>query len=303
MALFKNINNAGSGISKDIQRKHGLGDFFKILGRKFWYLFPVNMLYMLFYIPLLFSVIFYRVGGMLNIILAGVFFLLFAAVIGPATGGFFRVMRYFSLEQPTFMSHTFFKTFKKDYFRNLFWGIVNIVAVFSAYSSFKIYPKYFGDSALKYIFLGVIVFVMLTILMMDFYFFLLSTSAELSMKDTIKDAFCLVSIALKKNVLTLIIIAIVVALVAIFLYIINLWLLLFFFPASLIGLIITYNSYPYIQKYVINPYYRQKGEVNPELEFEYAKDIAIFQDMGGKEKPIVIDKKVKTKRRGGKDIS
>lgn len=79
--------------------------------------------------------------------------------------------------------------------------------------------------------------------------------------------------------------------------------MLFFLPAAFIGLVIAYNCYPYIQKYIINPYYREKGEVNPELEFEYAKDTAIFKDMGGKEKPVVIDKKVKTKRRGGKDIS
>ena len=303
MALFKDINNAGSGIAKNTQRKKGLGDFFKIFGRKFWNLFTVNMLYMLFYIPLALSIVCFRVGGLVGSILTIVFFLAFAAISGPATGGFFRVMRAYSLEQPLFMTHTFFKTFKRDYFKNLAWGIVNILVVISAYCSFKIYPKYFGDSPLKYVCLAVVAFIVLSVAMMDFYFFFLSTSTQLSMKDTVKDSFCLVSIGLKKNLLTLVISVVVFAAFFVFFYVLGILFMLFFLPASFIGLVIAYNCYPYIQKYIINPYYREKGEVNPELEFEYAKDTAIFKDMGGKEKPVVIEKKVKTKRRGGKDIS
>ena len=52
-----------------------------------------------------------------------------------------------------------------------------------------------------------------------------------------------------------------------------------------------------IQKYVINPYYTSIGKVNPELITEDEDDEEpIFQDMGGKEKPIEKRKKGKGRR-------
>jgi hypothetical protein len=49
-----------------------------------------------------------------------------------------------------------------------------------------------------------------------------------------------------------------------------------------------FNSYPNIQKYVINPYYEQRGENNP--EYDYLKPVSavegVFTDRGGTEKPI-----------------
>ena len=53
-----------------------------------------------------------------------------------------------------------------------------------------------------------------------------------------------------------------------------------------------------IQKYVINPYYVSIGEINPELDESSDADDeeVIFEDMGGKEKPIEKRKKTKGKR-------
>lgn len=304
MGIFRNANESGAGIAKKTDSNHGFMEFWKIFGRKFWNLFSLNILYMLFYIPLLLSLVFYRVGGsLINYIVSGIFMIVFCFLLGPATGGMFKVLRAYSLEQPIFMAHTFFKGFRREYKKNLFWGIVDMVTILSVYSSFRIYPKYFNDSVLKYLFLSVIVFVALTVLMMNFYYFLLSVSTDLSFKNTVKDSFCLVTIALKKNIITLLISVLIFAVVFLLLSIAQLWILFLFLPAAIIGFIISYNCYPYIQKYVINPYYREKGEINPEIEYEYAKD-KIFEDMGGKEKPVRIERKNKrVKGRGGKDIS
>ena len=69
-------------------------------------------------------------------------------------------------------------------------------------------------------------------------------------------------------------------------------------------------SYPIIQKYIINPYYEQRGEINPELlgevetEHDPESEDVLFEDMGGKEKPLVSKKAPKAKDRktgsGGK---
>jgi len=74
-----------------------------------------------------------------------------------------------------------------------------------------------------------------------------------------------------------------------------------FMPAAFAGLIIVFNSYPVIQKYVINPYYAQRGEVNPEYLSTQTGGENVFEDQGGKEKPIEAPKKQKKTK--GKVIS
>ncbi len=92
-----------------------------------------------------------------------------------------------------------------------------------------------------------------------------------------------------------------VALVFLFIFLISINLqflfLLPFMPATLIGFIVCYNCYPVIQKYVINPYYESRGEVNPELPKETDEEETVFEDMGGREAPIKADKK-KGKNKG-----
>lgn len=73
------------------------------------------------------------------------------------------------------------------------------------------------------------------------------------------------------------------------------WIILPFFPAAFLLFVTAFNSYPVIQKYVINPYYTSIGEINPELLNESDEE-TLFEDMGGKEKPIEKRKKTKGKR-------
>ena len=72
-------------------------------------------------------------------------------------------------------------------------------------------------------------------------------------------------------------------------------------PASWLGLVITFRSYPVIQKYIINPYYEQRGEVNPELAQTVTdEEETVFEDRGGEEKPIEPAKKSGGKSSGGR---
>ena len=63
-----------------------------------------------------------------------------------------------------------------------------------------------------------------------------------------------------------------------------------------------FNSYPQIQKYVIDPYYEERGEVNPEYGVYSAEDEddILFVDKGGEEAPI---ESKKTKQKKNKTIS
>ena len=67
---------------------------------------------------------------------------------------------------------------------------------------------------------------------------------------------------------------------------------------------VTVNSYPSIQKYIINPYYEKRGEVNPEIELTRpaSADEAVFSDMGGMEKPVDLKvQPVKTSKNPAKE--
>ena len=109
-------------------------------------------------------------------------------------------------------------------------------------------------------------------------------------------SFALTCIALKKNIITLLLSALVVIVFA-FLCYVNFYclFLLPFMPMSFIWLMVCFNCYPVIQKLVINPYYEQRGEENPELRYTSPSDPeeSIFVDQGGKEKPVEPKKKPK----------
>ena len=61
-----------------------------------------------------------------------------------------------------------------------------------------------------------------------------------------------------------------------------------FVPLAWLGFLSVFCCYPAIQKHIINPYYKQTGEKNPEIP-DYAEQ-AIFTDMGGSEKPVDLKK-------------
>ena len=120
------------------------------------------------------------------------------------------------------------------------------------------------------------------------------------MKNLFKNSFALAFAALKQNVISTIFVVFFATLMIIFFIAMPPFALLIipFFPMALTWFIVCFNCYPVIQKYVINPFYESRGEINPELT-DGTEDIdeeTIFEDMGGKEKPIEKRKKGKGKR-------
>ena len=54
MGLFKNnYERAGVGIAKNAPKKKGFFRYMEIFGRKFWKLIELNLLYFVFFLPLL----------------------------------------------------------------------------------------------------------------------------------------------------------------------------------------------------------------------------------------------------------
>ena len=122
---------------------------------------------------------------------------------------------------------------------------------------------------------------------MHFYIYLEIVALKLSLKAMLKNALLLVFLGVKRNFIALVINLVIITLAVLFLpYSI---FVIIVFPLAFMSFTTTFICYPVIQKYIINPYYEEHGERNPELGPISEEDIAenaVFVDRGGSEKEI-----------------
>ncbi len=303
MALF-DYESSGPGISKHAPKKTGIRLFFDIFFRKFWQLIEVNLLYFLFFIPLMLILWVISAFSDYRIVMAlsGILLLLFVITIGPATAGLTKIMRCYITGKHTFILRDFFRAFKNNFKKAALVGFIDCLVVMSVVASIKVYPwiAEIYNAKIMYLPMTIALSAALVILMMNYYIFLMITATNLSLKNLIKNSFALAFVAMKSNIIILAVTIVILAgMLLLFNYAFPVFLILLpFFPAAFLWFVTCFNSYPVIQKYVINPYYTSIGEVNPELIEDSAEDDeeVIFEDMGGKEKPIEKRKKTKGKR-------
>lgn len=286
MSLFglNDYTKAGPGVAKNAPKKKPFFEFFELYFRKFWKLLELNLLTALFCIPFV--------------------------TIGPAIAGMTRVLRNYRLEKNAFIFHDFWKGFSGNLKQSIPIGLLDILFAVSAYAALQVYPAMYKNSgSIIYIILCVIsVSFALTLLMMNFYIFPMIVATDLSLANIIKNSFFLTCVGLKKNIITLIIVVFVVLLLGVMIILHPLSVIIIpIWPISFLGFLIMFNSYPLIQKYVIDPYYEERGESNPEYAYlePLDEEDAIFTDMGGKEAPVASSKEKPegSKSKGNKKIS
>ncbi len=313
MGLFGGgYDRAGVGIAKNAPKKKGFFRYMEIFGRKFWKLLELNVIYFLCFLPLGAAAVFFLLWGSGALrsgwILSLIFTLLFMVIFGPATAAHTKVLKNFVMEKPTFLLHDFIRTFRSEFKHAAIVGFLDCVIACCIAAACYVYPKLIDQtgSNFYYVLFAITISFGLIVILMNFYVFLMMISTNLSLKNTLKNSLALGIVALKNNVITLLIVGGVIALYVLALVFINIrysMILLFllpFLPASWLGLAVVFRCYPMIQKYIINPFYEQRGEVNPELMADEPKDDEeiVFEDMGGKEKPMEPPKK-----KGGKESS
>lgn len=307
MALFGDYEKTGVGIAKDAPQKKPFYRFMDLTWRKFWKLIEVNVLMMAVFLPVLLAWVAVGLLGEKNpgvaLVIAGVLLLGFAVVFGPVVAGCTQVLRKFFLEKPCFMMQTFFRAFKSSFRQSCPLGLIDLLVGTSVASGFYIYPiaieickeQGTGWETFYYVLFVLTISIAIVVLLMSFYGYLMIVSTDLSFKNILKNSLALSVVALKKNVLTLVLTAAVIGVFALltlyFPYVMGIVLL--FVPVSFAAFIVVFNCYPVIQQYVINPYYAQRGEVSPELSFANTEGENLFEDQGGKEAPIEPKKKGK----------
>lgn len=312
MPLFSNYEQSGPGIAKDAPKKKPFFRFWEIFGRKFWKLLELNILMMCGCIPLVIALaaaIFLadtNTGAALAI--AIVMGLAFVVLFGPWIAGSVQVLRKFTLEKPCFMAQTFFRTVRDSFKQSCPMGLIDLLVLTSAASSSYVYPLFIQrmkengeDGTFIYYALFVAALsVALVVIMMSFYAYLMIVSTDLSFKNILKNSLALTFIALKRNLLTLLLAGILIGgtafLTAMYPYI--MMFVLLFVPVSFAAFIVVFNSYPVIQKYVIDPYYAQRGEINPETGSSQTDEETLFTDQGGREKPVEPTERKKKAKKG-----
>ncbi|MBR2088763.1 MAG: hypothetical protein IJ906_16885 [Oscillospiraceae bacterium] len=317
MPLFGNYEKAGSGISKERTQKKPFFRFWEILGRKFWKLMELNMILALSALPLVaaLAAIFYLgqryTAAALTI--AGVMLVVFAAIFGPNLAAVTKILRFFTLEKPCFMMETYWRTFRSCFKQACPLGLIDLLVGASVASAVYVYPQVFeivrqsgeGIAPIYYTLFVLTLSIAIAVLMMSFYGYLMIVSTDLSFKNVIKNSLALSFLALKQNLLTLFLSAAVMGFFGLLtlrfpMVMMIVWI---FFPTAYVGFLIVFNCYPVIQKYVINPYYAQRGEVSPEMQFAENAGENLFEDRGGTEAPVEPAVEPKKKGKKGKIVS
>ncbi len=308
MGLFGGgYETSGAGIAKDAPKKKPFFRFWELTFRKFWKLIEINMLLMTTILPVILAIptINYltNVSRELTLFLLAVELVWFLVCFGPTIAGCTKILRNYSLEKPTFILHTFFRTFKSCFKQAFLMGLIDLLIAASVGSAMYVYPKMLQEnSSMMYYFLLICTFsIGIAVLLMSFYAYLMIVSTELSMVNILKNSLALSCIVLKKNLITLGIALLVILVFALLtaLFPLTMVLVLIFMPLSFVGFMIVFNCYPVVQKYVINPYYAQRGEVSPEYAYSQTDGENVFEDQGGKEKPV----EPKKQKKKGKVIS
>lgn len=268
-------DKAGPGIPKMPMEKKGIFKFLEVYGRRFWKLMEINLLFLLFCIPII--------------------------TIGPAIAGMTKVCRNYSQERNAFVYADFIDAFKKNFKQSLAVWLIDLVVIVLSSIGLPVYFQLAQQNKAFFIPLGIYLACLLIYFMMHFYIYLMIVSTNLKFKQIIKNSFLLVSIGTKASFFTLL--NIVLTVLVIFVFFFNYVtlgidvLLILLWSSSFLCFVTTYNCYPVIRKYVIEPYYKSLGVENPEFEYLRTEQEAVFTDKGGTEEPIGGTKRKKRGKR------
>lgn len=221
MGLFSfNYAKPGPGVDKDAPKKKGIFLYFELLGRKFFKLCQVNMLYFLFSIPyivLMFLFITGFFGGyfteliqsisssgekissesvstvilMITSLLTMLFFALWGS--GPASASFAYVTRCFTREEHSWIWSDFIRIFKENFKQAMIVVVMDFVVLFLMLNALiQYWQLYTTQNQFIYALLMYFCFMMFIIYtFVHFHIYQLMITFECKFKDLLKNALML----------------------------------------------------------------------------------------------------------------
>ncbi|MBP3360433.1 MAG: DUF624 domain-containing protein [Clostridia bacterium] len=221
MGLFSfNYAKPGPGVDKDAPKKKGIFLYFELLGRKFFKLCQVNMLYFLCsipYIALMFLFITGFFGGyftemiqsinmpgeeisgesvstillMLTSLLTMLFFALWGS--GPASASFAYVTRCFTREEHSWIWSDFIRIFKENFKQAMIVVVMDFVMLFLMLNALiQYWNLYTTQNQFVFALLMYLCFMMFIIYtFMHFHIYQLMITFECKFRDLLKNALML----------------------------------------------------------------------------------------------------------------
>ncbi len=295
MGIFGgNYSKVGPGISKDAPEKNRFFLLFELLGRKFFKLIQLNMMYFVTLLPLVGGVLLsVRInpqimsGGEVYVenlstmplfvftgdIIGLALIIISIFVTGPATCGFTYILRNMQRQEHAWIFSDFREHYAKNFKQGVAMSIIDIVVSVLLYVAFCFYtysmPVMMPDSAViagiaKY-FIIILTFIFAV---MHYYIYVMIVTFKMKLKDIMKNAAIFSLAKLPINVL-LTVILIAAAFASVWYFGIGI-ILAFVITLALLGFIVVYSIYPTIDKSMIAA---QQADDADEIERDFEDTI------------------------------
>lgn len=242
----------GPGVEKDAPKKKGFVVFFEIYLKNFWKFLTVNIVYVIMSCLLITS--------------------------GWAQAGITNIARNTARDRHSFGLSDYFSTISKNWKQSLVAGLINLavgsILAWSLFFYLDLEPNFIALFGI-----GVLLFIILAFLIMNFYIWSLIITFDLPLKKILVNSFKFVFINLKNNVLCgLILLAVYAAYFAFFMAFplslpLEIIIFVITFP-SFRFLLIQFFTFPAIKKYMIDPYY----EMHPEEDIDKRRSLGLSVD-------------------------
>ncbi len=234
----RSYRKEGPGVSKAPTQKKRFFLFFELFFRKFGQNIGVCLLFLLCCLPVV--------------------------TFGPACCGLALVLRNFVREEHAFVVHDFFRGFKENFKQGLLVGLLNLAAFGLTGFACYFYFIEMADQTFMMVFFAICMLCLIIELFMTFYAYTMIVTFTLPTKKLIKNAFLLSLIGVRSNVITLFW---MVALLFVGFFLFTVFpALILLIPVVLLPMalyIIAFNSYPHIQKHLIDPYLEKQQNEEP----------------------------------------
>lgn len=292
---FGNYAKPGKGVKKGESDKKRFFQFFDLISRKFSKLIQLNLMFLLFSLP---AILF----GVLGVFLSGIFipnlpqyeqmfatvslFIIALAVglTGPAVAAMVKITRYYNDEKPVFLWSDYLQAYKSNFKQSLIMGLINGVVGYIFVQACLFYlGQTVTGSWLFWILLGLVLSLGLIMLFTNFYTYLVIVSVELPLRQIIKNSISFAFLGLKTNFITgVIIVGIGIGMWTLIGHGMVLFLLIGMALAAVIlfsfcTMLITFNSFQYVYRYSIRPYYVLNNLPDP-YDTEEEEEVSIFTD-------------------------
>ena len=221
--LSDRYSRPGPGISKDEPPKKGVALFFSILWRELSALLQVNLLFLLFSLPIV--------------------------TMPAAYTAMTRVSLRMVRDESYFLWQDFWATFRAEWKRSMAAGLLVTVGMVASSFSVAFYLRMTPTNAFFYLPVGLALGVLVLLMLISIYLYPMLALVDLPLKSVFQNAFLLSFLCLKNNLLALLCNGLIG------------FVLLLFFPVSiffwfcgyfaLVNLIATFFAYGGIQKYVL----------------------------------------------------